>query len=228
MNAFSPIPMRHFDQAVPMQVPSFDPLSSVVEEVMKSWSFDAAAETNLQLLDHRSTTPGIDPLAYRLICSLLPALRDRQHEHDDSVERAMLMLCSHLSTRFEEPKAAPRACEKVALSPWQERRAKEMMATRMDQGLSIARIATECSLSRSHFSRAFKKNTGFSPRDWFLQVRLDKAKTLLTETAVSISRISLDCGFADQSHFTRVFTRVVGQTPFSWRRSLSVDSRKAG
>jgi AraC family transcriptional regulator len=111
--------------------------------------------------------------------------------------------------------------ERVALSPWQERRAKDLMSSQMDKGLSIARIAAECSLSRSHFSRAFKKNTGLSPRDWFLQMRLDKAKALLGDSILSISQISLDCGFADQSHFTRVFTRVVGVTPFSWRRTMA-------
>jgi AraC family transcriptional regulator len=146
----------------------------------------------------------------------------------------MLVLCSHLSTHFEKPVPCETLqnekipCEKIALSPWQERRAKEMMASHMDRGLSIAQIASECSLSRSHFSRAFKKNTGVSPRDWFLQMRLDKAKSLLTETQLTISRISLDCGFADQSHFTRVFTRVTGLTPFSWRRSLPLASRRAG
>jgi AraC family transcriptional regulator len=131
------------------------------------------------------------------------------------------------SHRF--PQRAEPSAERVALSPWQERRAKELMNSQMDQGLSIARIASECSLSRSHFSRAFKKNTGVSPRDWFLQVRLDKAKGLLTDTDLTISQISLDCGFADQSHFTRVFTRVLGVTPFTWRRSMPASAaRRAG
>jgi AraC family transcriptional regulator len=195
---------------------------------MKSWSVTDGREQRARLIEASDpATSGIDPLAYRLICSLLPALRDRQGEDEDSVDRAMLVLCSHLSTRFERPQPA-RACDKVALSPWQERRAKEMMVSHMDRGLSIAQIANECSLSRSHFSRAFKKNTGYSPRDWFLQVRLDKAKALLTDSELTISRISLDCGFADQSHFTRVFTRMIGLTPFSWRRALAGEQRRAG
>jgi AraC family transcriptional regulator len=122
----------------------------------------------------------------------------------------------------------PEPLERVALSPWQERRAKELMSSRMDKGLSIAHIASECSLSRSHFSRAFKKNTGLSPRDWFLQMRLNKAKALLSDSVLTISQISLDCGFADQSHFTRVFTRVVGLTPFSWRRGMPANEQRCG
>ncbi|WP_341520263.1 AraC family transcriptional regulator [Pseudomonas sp. G.S.17] len=238
MNTVSPSPLRQIESPVAAQAPSpqtLARLSSALDELIKSWSRNEADARRISLLESAEpTSSGIEPLAYQLICSLLPALRNRQGEVEDSVDRAMLVLCSHLSTHFEKPvthealQSEKAPCEKIALSPWQERRAKEMMASHMDRGLSIAQIASECSLSRSHFSRAFKKNTGVSPRDWFLQMRLDKAKRLLTETQLTISRISLDCGFADQSHFTRVFTRVIGLTPFSWRRSLPVASRRAG
>jgi AraC family transcriptional regulator len=238
MNTVSPSPLRQIESSAAAQPPSpqtLARLSSALDELIKSWSRNGAAAPCISLLESAEpTSSGIEPLAYQLICSLLPALRNRQGEVEDSVDRAMLVLCSHLSTHFEKPapcetlQSEKAPCEKIALSPWQERCAKEMMASHMDRGLSIAQIASECSLSRSHFSRAFKKNTGVSPRDWFLQMRLDKAKRLLTETQLTISRISLDCGFADQSHFTRVFTRVIGLTPFSWRRSLPVASRRAG
>lgn len=161
-----------------------------------------------------------DSLVYSLIGTLLASLSAGHRLAPISLERVTRELRGYLSP---QPEAAEPAASlaRVALSPWQERRAKELMSSQMDKGLSIARIASECSLSRSHFSRAFKKNTGLSPRDWFLQMRLDRAKGLLGDSILSISQISLDCGFADQSHFTRVFTRVVGITPFSWRRSMS-------
>lgn len=154
-----------------------------------------------------------------LFRSLLASIRALPGSEQLLLEQVVRELSERLNA--EEPKAETVSpSERVALSPWQERRAKELMSSQMDKGLSIAQVASECSLSRSHFSRAFKKNTGLSPRDWYLQMRLDKAKGLLGESDLTISQISLDCGFADQSHFTRVFTRVVGITPFNWRRSM--------
>jgi transcriptional regulator GlxA family with amidase domain len=157
----------------------------------------------------------INPTLYNALLASLRALPDGEQQ---LLEQVMRELTSRVASGAS-PAEVEAPTERVALSPWQERRAKELMSSQMDKGLSIARIASECSLSRSHFSRAFKKNTGLSPRDWFLQMRLDRARGLLSESALTISQISLDCGFADQSHFTRVFTRVVGVTPFNWRRS---------
>lgn len=156
----------------------------------------------------------IDPTLFN---SLLASLRALPGSEQMLLEQVVRELSARLASESGQAEVQPPA-ERVALSPWQERRAKELMSSQMDKGLSIARIASECSLSRSHFSRAFKKNTGLSPRDWFLQMRLDRARGLLGESALTISQISLDCGFADQSHFTRVFSRVVGVTPFNWRR----------
>ena len=84
--------------------------------------------------------------------------------------------------------------------------------------LSISQVAECCSLSRSHFSRAFKKNTGYSPQEWFLHAKIERSKALL-ESGMAITQVSLECGFADQSHFTRTFTRKTGQSPMAWRRA---------
>ncbi|MFJ3522049.1 helix-turn-helix domain-containing protein [Pseudomonas sp. NPDC090203] len=99
------------------------------------------------------------------------------------------------------------------LSAWQERAAKKMMMDNLDGGIQISDVARECSLSRSHFSRAFKNSTGQTPRDWLQLARLTQAKELLEQTDLSISQVGLECGFADQPHFTRMFTRRFGMTP---------------
>jgi AraC-like DNA-binding protein len=107
--------------------------------------------------------------------------------------------------------------ERDRLSYWQERKAKEVMMENLDCGIQISAVAKECSLSRSHFSRAFKNATGHSPRDWLQLARLTQAKELLEQTDFSISQVGLECGFVDQSHFTRIFSKKFGMPPGKWR-----------
>ncbi|MCO7593806.1 MULTISPECIES: helix-turn-helix domain-containing protein [Pseudomonas] len=74
-------------------------------------------------------------------------------------------------------------------------------------------------MSRSYFTRAFKRSTGLSPHEWLMKLRIDKAKTLMTQSHLPLSQIGLECGFADQSHLSRVFLKQVGVAPASWRRA---------
>ena len=97
-----------------------------------------------------------------------------------------------------------------ALTPARLRQAKELM---LRSSLSIIEIAGVCNLTRSHFSRAFKVNTGLSPQAW-----------RLLATEAPITHVSLECGFCDQAHFTRAFSRMVGQPPKAWRQAARVEA----
>lgn len=116
----------------------------------------------------------------------------------------------------EEP-ADPMA-QRLFLAPWQERKAKAILERSLYTRLFIADVAKQCALSRSHFSRAFKKTTGLSPQEWCLHLRVRQAKTFLATGFMPLSQISLECGFADQSHFSRMFSRIVGAPPKRWQR----------
>src|SRR5262249_11496836 len=105
------------------------------------------------------------------------------------------------------------------LAPWQERRVKELMSANLNHELPLSRLASECGLSVPHFARAFRQSTGISPHRWLLKHRVDCARRLLSNRALSLSDVSLSCGFADQSHFTRVFRAMVGVSPGGWRRA---------
>jgi len=104
------------------------------------------------------------------------------------------------------------------LALWQVRRVKELMSESLSEEIPLSRLATECGLSVRHFARAFRHSTGVSPHRWLLKHRVDHARELLSDRALSLTDIALSCGFADQSHFTRVFTAMVGVSPGVWRR----------
>lgn len=114
-----------------------------------------------------------------------------------------------------EETGAPRG----GLATWQERRAIAFMDERLDQSFPVSDVADACGLSVNHFSRAFRRSTGKPPHRWLLDRRIERARTLLRDTALSLADIALACGFAEQSHFTRVFTRTVGMPPGAWRRA---------
>jgi AraC family transcriptional regulator len=112
-----------------------------------------------------------------------------------------------------EPTAA-----RGGLAPWQLRRAKQILLSRLDEPISLAELARACQLSPGHFARAFRQTTGEPPHRWLTKQRIEKAKQLLVDTTLSLAEIAQTCGFADQSHFTRAFAQVVQSSPGQWRR----------
>ena len=104
------------------------------------------------------------------------------------------------------------------LSPWQLRRAKEMLLSRLDEPISLAELARACKLSVGHFARAFRQTTGQPPHRWLMEQRIEKAKQLLVDSTLSLAEIAQTCGFADQSHFTRAFAQLTHASPGQWRR----------
>ena len=160
-----------------------------------------------------------DPVTWELTQSLLLAFKHPEQASRLFVEHVTLAVGIHAATTYGGMKLLHRPA-RGGLAPWQEKRAKEILAANLDGDVPLADLARECGLSPSHFSRAFRQSTGSSPHQWLLQRRVDAAKSLLCDRKLSLSEVALACGFADQSHFTRVFTRHVGISPGVWRRSL--------
>lgn len=96
---------------------------------------------------------------------------------------------------------------------------KELMASMPEHEFSLVELATIANLSQWHFLRQFKQYVGLSPHAWLVQVRLQKSQKLLRQ-GWSLSEISQQCGFSDQSHFSRHFRRTFGISPGGYMRYL--------
>lgn len=133
------------------------------------------------------------------------------------IEQVGLAIGSHVARQYGGFNATNERA-KGALSALNEARAKELLLERTRDGVSIADIARECNLSRGYFIRAFSKSTGRTPHQWLLEQRTEQARQLVERTAMTLSEIAAQCGFADQSHLSRVFLKLVGVSPGAWRR----------
>lgn len=73
---------------------------------------------------------------------------------------------------------------------------------------------------KSQFYTYYQKFFQSTPHADLLQIRMDKAKNLLTNQALPVQQIALACGFSDYSHFSRYFKRQFGCSPTQWRRKI--------
>jgi AraC family transcriptional regulator len=99
------------------------------------------------------------------------------------------------------------------LSVSQLQQVKDYINDHLHQDLKLNELAAIVQISPYHFLRLFKQRMGITPHQYILQCRIERAKSLLQHSHLSIAEIAIRVGFCDQSHFTRYFKRVVGVTP---------------
>jgi AraC-like DNA-binding protein len=85
--------------------------------------------------------------------------------------------------------------------------------------LDIEELARKFNVSYRSFRRAFARHTGLSPHRYLQEVRLARARTLLSQSSLSIKEISLHAGFEDTQYFCRFFHKKVGMTPTAFRNA---------
>jgi AraC family transcriptional regulator, glycine betaine-responsive activator len=96
----------------------------------------------------------------------------------------------------------------------------EMMEGSLAEPMSLQRIADRAGLSTRQMQRLFHEHIGKAPAPFYLQLRLERARTLILETTRAIGEVALECGFTSTSHFCNAYKRVLGRTPSDERRHL--------
>ncbi len=95
-----------------------------------------------------------------------------------------------------------------------------------DAPWKLADIASQAGMSEGNLNRVFKEATDHSPIDYLIQLRLQGAMELLSDTAFTVTEIAFEVGFNDSNYFTRIFKKMVGNTPSEYR--LRQKNLKAG
>ena len=93
-----------------------------------------------------------------------------------------------------------------------------LMENNMEEMLSAEEIASLVGISRRQIERQFQRYLDSTPTRFYLELRLKRCHQLLTQTALSMSDISLACGFVSYPHFSKCYRQYFEVTPSQTRR----------
>jgi AraC-like DNA-binding protein len=110
----------------------------------------------------------------------------------------------------EATKAAVMQAERIE-------RAKQFIADNYLHNPSLNAIAAAVDCSPFHFHRTFTKATGFTPKDYVDQFRIEEAKRRIL-SGEPLATVATDLKWSHQSHFTSRFRQIVGEPPARWIR----------
>jgi AraC family transcriptional regulator len=96
-------------------------------------------------------------------------------------------------------------------------RARDRLMVEFRHSPSVAELAQEAGVHRSHFARSFRSHFGCTVSEFVRRLRIEWAGEQLRSRQFTLSEVSLRAGFGDQAHFTRAFKRITGVTPGEYR-----------
>ena len=111
------------------------------------------------------------------------------------------------------PQPRPGASDRVT-------QACEFIASHLPEPIYVADLAAIVGLGKSAFSRLFKKSTGRTVPQYVNELRIARACLLLAETDLTVSQISMDCGFVSPAHFQRQFREHQHCVPLTYRSRI--------
>lgn len=89
-----------------------------------------------------------------------------------------------------------------------------------DPDFRISSLGDNFDCSDAHLRRVFRASYGMPPAAYLTQMRIDNAKTLLSDTNLSIVKIGELSGFQDGYYFSRTFRKTVGCSPSEYRKRI--------
>lgn len=91
------------------------------------------------------------------------------------------------------------------------------MEANLEEPISPAQLAADAGMSTRQLERLFRRYLNRSPKRYYMETRLSRARNLLMQTDLSIIEVALASGFASPSHFSKCYRAQYGSTPYRER-----------
>jgi len=92
-------------------------------------------------------------------------------------------------------------------------KAIQIMMDSIEQPVASAAIAEQVGISTRQLERLFGRYLNCSPKRYFLEMRVNRARKLLMQTDMSVTDVAIACGFESTQHFSKVYKAAYGIVP---------------
>ena len=130
-----------------------------------------------------------------------------------SIRLALLavQILTLLRTGSPRQQAVPRRIERLVSE------SQALLAQNLEKNISAEQIARKLGIGYSYFRREFKRQTGFSPKQYRIEIRHRCARDLLRSTSLTVKEISERLSYHSPYHLSIDFSRRTGLSPTKWR-----------
>lgn len=155
---------------------------------------------------------GIEPLLTPMLWEILKEKKAHYSEYPENA--SALLRCVFVALYRHSPKSFPFEDNNISSTV---QKIKMKIETELAGEQTLDDLADEFHVSRYYLAHAYKQVTGYSIKNYRMLCRIAEARELLTNTSLSISRISEHIGFPDTSNFSKYFKKKTGYTPSQYR-----------
>jgi AraC-like DNA-binding protein len=95
-----------------------------------------------------------------------------------------------------------------------------LLSTDLEMRVSVEQIAARLGVGYSYFRRSFKAQTGLSPKQYRIELRHHRVKSLLLNSNLTVKEISEQLGYSSPFHLSQEFSRIAGMSAQRWRQKI--------
>jgi len=158
---------------------------------------------------------GFNETIMNLFLDIIRLLKDEKAGYQPAVSGAVVYLLGQLYSAKQQNTLQEKDLVELIVS-----KARMILRAQMQNDITPEKVAEELSVGYSWFRKVFKKYTGMAPGQYLIQLRIQKAKELLSDTSKTIKEIAYELRFETSLYFSKVFKEKTGLTPTAYREEI--------
>ncbi|NIK71991.1 AraC family L-rhamnose operon regulatory protein RhaS [Paenibacillus sp. BK720] len=165
-------------------------------------SFQSGLSLSIPSLEHVSS----------IIAEMINEYNDKQQGYQTMLNSRFMELAVYLSRQYDNQENGTDS-NLMHLA-----NAVSYIEDRYLEPLTLEEIAARSNISVRHLNRIFQSYYQTTPISYLQRLRLERARMLLRQSGLPITKISYECGFNDSNYFTRKFSKTYGLSPKAFRQ----------